>query len=309
MNADVIIVGTGGMGSAAADALAGRGLRVLALDQFGFAHDRGSSHGRTRIVRRAYFESPAYVPLLRRAYALWDSFPSDCTLRRVGCLLLGPEASPVVVGATRSAAEEGITVELMTGAETAGRFPVFAPAADDVAVFEPDAGYVRPEETVTFLTTRARRRGAHLRRGVRVTGWDLVGDRVEVHTAGETFTSARLVLATGAWTGSLPGTIGLPVTPERRVMHFFDPSGQAAHCGPGAMPTFIWDLGHEDSIFRSMGRTASRLDSTTGAGLPTPTCRSPRARPSRWRRCAGCWRRGCRRWPGRTCAASAACTR
>jgi sarcosine oxidase len=75
---DAIIVGLGGMGTASADALAGRGLRVLGLDQFGLGHARGASHGRSRIVRQAYIESPNYIALLRRAYALWDGFPEEC---------------------------------------------------------------------------------------------------------------------------------------------------------------------------------------------------------------------------------------
>lgn len=258
MHAEVIVVGTGGMGSAAADALAGRGVRVLGLDRFASGHDRGSSHGRTRIVRSAYFESPSYIPLLRRAYALWDSFPADCTLRRVGCLTLGGVASPVVTGAATSAAQEGVAVEVLTGAETAKRFPAFAPGADDVAILEPDAGYVRPEETVRFLAGRARDRGADLRSGVQVTGWDVVAGGVEVRTTQETFRAGRLVLATGAATGGLTGPVDFPVRAERRVMHFFSPSGPAGRFAPGAMPTFIWDLGsdaagepdgHGDSIY------------------------------------------------------------
>jgi sarcosine oxidase len=68
---DVIVVGLGGMGSAAAAHAASRGQRVLGLEQFQPAHDQGSSHGRSRVIRLAYFEHPAYVPLLRRAYELW----------------------------------------------------------------------------------------------------------------------------------------------------------------------------------------------------------------------------------------------
>ena len=85
MDYDAIVVGLGGMGAASVDALASRGLRVLGLDQFGVGHVRGASHGRSRIVRMAYFESPDYIPLLRRAYALWDSFPAGCRLHRSVC--------------------------------------------------------------------------------------------------------------------------------------------------------------------------------------------------------------------------------
>ena len=150
MDYDVIVVGLGGMGAASADALAGRGLRVLALDQFGVGHTRGASHGRSRIVRQAYFESPDYIPLLRRAYALWDGFPDEVGIRRVGCLMLGPDDSRLVTGATRSAEVWQIPIELLTAGEVRDRFPQFVPGPADVAVFEPDAGFVRPEESVAF---------------------------------------------------------------------------------------------------------------------------------------------------------------
>src|SRR4051812_50110533 len=74
---DVIVIGLGGMGSAAAAHLAARGQRVLGLERFGAAHDRGSSHGGSRIIRQAYFEDPAYVPLLKRAYELWERLERD----------------------------------------------------------------------------------------------------------------------------------------------------------------------------------------------------------------------------------------
>jgi sarcosine oxidase len=141
MDYDVIVVGLGGMGVASADALAGRGLRVLGMDQFDIGHLRGASHGRSRIVRMAYFESPDYIPLLRRAYALWDTLPPACRLHRVGLLTLGSDDSAVVAGATRSAAACQVPVELLSGGGVKDRFPQFAPGPTDVGVFEPDAGF------------------------------------------------------------------------------------------------------------------------------------------------------------------------
>jgi sarcosine oxidase len=245
MDYDVIVVGLGGMGAASADALAGRGLRVLALDQFGLGHTRGASHGRTRIVRMAYFESPDYIPLLRRAYALWDTFPADCRLRRVGLLTLGPEDSAVVAGATRSAAAWQLPIELLTRSEVTSRFPQFAPGSADVGVLETDAGFVRPEETVAFLSRRARARGADLV-SERVTGWEVAGEGVRVWTASGVWTAGRLVLAAGAWTPSLAAS--LPVRVERRVQHFFAPADASAY-GPDVMPTFIWDVAPGDAIY------------------------------------------------------------
>jgi sarcosine oxidase len=248
MDYDVIVVGLGGMGAASADALAGRGLRVLGVDRFGVGHVHGASHGRSRIVRMAYFESPDYIPLLRRAYALWDAFPAGCRLHRVGLLTLGSGDSAVVVGATRSAAVWRIPIELLTGREVEDRFPQFALRPTDVGVFEPDAGFVRPEETVAFLTERARDRGADLVRE-RVVGWETAGDGVRVWTGSGAQTAGRLVLAAGSWTPALAAPLALPIRIERRVQYFFAPSGDPAAYGPDAMPTFIWDLAPGDAIY------------------------------------------------------------
>src|SRR5262245_20816491 len=98
---DVIILGTGGVGSAAAYHLARRGAKVLGIDRFAAGHDRGSSHGETRIIRQAYFEHPDYVPLLLRAYALWRDLEEECgvdLLHQVGLLQIGPPAGAVVRG-------------------------------------------------------------------------------------------------------------------------------------------------------------------------------------------------------------------
>ncbi|MEP6664643.1 MAG: FAD-dependent oxidoreductase, partial [Verrucomicrobiota bacterium] len=74
---DVIVIGLGGMGSAAAYHLANRGQRVLGLEQYTSPHDRGSSHGNSRVIRQAYYEDTAYVPLLLRAYELWHKLERD----------------------------------------------------------------------------------------------------------------------------------------------------------------------------------------------------------------------------------------
>src|SRR5215208_944679 len=108
MGYDVIVIGLGGMGSAAAYHLAARGQRVLGLEQFTPAHDRGSSHGGTRVIRQSYFEDPAYVPLLLRAYELWEQAckESDADLLTMtGGLYVGPEQSTTFAGSLAAARE------------------------------------------------------------------------------------------------------------------------------------------------------------------------------------------------------------
>src|SRR5205823_5457235 len=145
---DVIIVGLGAMGSAAAYHLARRGKKVLGLDRFDPPHALGSSHGQTRIIREAYFENPLYVPLIQRAYELWADLEQDTgqrLFRPTGGLMIGRPDGAVVSGAKRSAEVHRLHHEMLNATEVRRRFPALRPADEMVAVWEPRAGVLFPE--------------------------------------------------------------------------------------------------------------------------------------------------------------------
>jgi sarcosine oxidase len=226
---DVIVLGLGGMGSATAAHLAARGQRVLGLERFGPAHDRGSSHGDSRIIRQSYFEDPAYVPLLLRGYELWDQLARDSgseVIRRTGGLYFGPPSSGVVAGSLRSAREWGLAHEVLDAAEIRRRFPTFTPAGGEVGLYEEAAGFVRPEATVAAHLALAARRGAELRFDEPVEGWTATpGGGLRVRTAAASYEAGALVVAPGAWAPSVLADLGVPLTVERQVQFWFQPDG------------------------------------------------------------------------------------
>src|SRR5688572_21843051 len=194
---DVIILGTGGVGSAAAFHLARRGARVLGLDRFPGGHDRGSSHGQTRIIRQAYFEHANYVPLLRRAYELWaelESLADEKLFHRVGLLQIGPPEGYVIGGVLGAANQHGLVVDELTAAQSQSRFPGFRVPPGMVGVFEPAAGYLRVERCVLAHLAAARQQGATLKTGVTVLSWQADDDRVSVATDHGAFTAEKLVI-------------------------------------------------------------------------------------------------------------------
>jgi len=234
---DVIILGLGGMGSAAAAHLAQRGQRVLGLEQFGSAHDYGSSHGESRVVRQSYFEGPAYVPLLTRAYELWDDLD---LLTLTGGLYVGAQGSSAVVGARRAAEEHDLPHELLDSRDVRRRFPTFAPSADEVALYEPRAGWVRPEATVTAHLERAARAGAQLGFHSPVVSWSERREEVVVTTAGGArHTAGRLVVAAGAWAPNVLLRFNLPLTVTRQVLAWFTP--RSAGFDDPRHPVFLHD--------------------------------------------------------------------
>src|ERR1700757_3046826 len=144
MTYDAIVLGLGAMGSAAAQHLGQRHKKVLGIEQFTPPHDKGSSHGGTRMIRQAYWESPAYIPLVLRAYELWEQLEKDAgakLLTITGGLILGSAESQWVTGGIAAAQHFGIPYSVFTRGEIRERFPAIAPLADDVAVHEERAGY------------------------------------------------------------------------------------------------------------------------------------------------------------------------
>jgi sarcosine oxidase len=251
---DVIVVGLGAMGSAAASQLAGRGQRVLGLEQFDFVHDRGSSHGASRVIRLAYFEHPSYVPLLLRAYELWMQLERDTSrslLTMTGGLMVGRRDSDVVSGSLRSAETHGLPHEMLDAAEIRRRFPPLTPAEGDVALYETRAGVLRAEACVQALQERATFHGADLRSRERVLGWIANPDQrgVVVQTTQETFEARHLVLTPGAWAAAMFDLPDMPLTVERQVLFWFAPIGGVSIFAPGRFPIYIWDIGDDTQFY------------------------------------------------------------
>ncbi|WP_049579443.1 N-methyl-L-tryptophan oxidase [Streptomyces sp. SBT349] len=243
---DVIVLGLGGMGSAAADHLAARGARVLGLERFGPVHDRGSSHGGSRITRQSYFEGPDYVPLLLRAYELYARLEREAD-REVallcGGLMIGHPDSLTVSGSLRSATAFDLPHELLDAKEIRARFPTLAPSDDEVALHESRAGLLRPEATVAAQLKLATAAGADLRFNEPVTAWEALpgGRGVRVTTAEGTYTGGHLVVSPGAWAPEQLADLGVPFTIERQIMYWFEPDGGTGPYRPDRHPVYIWE--------------------------------------------------------------------
>ncbi len=216
-NYDVIVAGLGAMGSAAACRLAADGRRVLGLDRFQPPHGMGSSHGQTRIIREAYFEHPLYVPLVQRAYELWaelEEASGEKLLLQTGGLMIGPRHGPIFSGAERSAREHGLEHRIFSAAEVRKRYPALHPEDGMMAVWERRAGILFPERAIQTYLDLAARNGATLKFNEPVLRWEAEGRGVRVKTEKGTYRADRLLLAAGAWLGSLCPELNLPLSIE-----------------------------------------------------------------------------------------------
>lgn len=244
MTADVIVLGLGGMGSAAASALARRSAKVLGFEQFPFAHHRGSSHGHTRIIRTAYYEHPAYVPLVRRAFTLWHELEQRTgrhLLTACPCLNIGAADSEVVTGVRAAAAEYNLPVETLSAPEVERRFPAFRLPADAVGVLEHASGFLYVEDCVRAHLDDAIAHGAELHAETPVISWKSADNSVEVTTATGTHTAAKLVVTAGAWATRLLADIGVSLTVMRQVLQWFDPGPALPDFARDRFPIFLLD--------------------------------------------------------------------
>lgn len=218
---------------------------MLGLDRYTPGHAFGSSHGLTRIIRLAYFESPVYVPLLRRAFALWRELEQGMArplLHVTGGLDVGAPGSTVFEGSLRSCREHDLPHEVLDAATLARRCPGWHPDPRWRAVWQPDAGFLEPERCIARHLEVAESHGAMLHHGERVLAIEPQAGHVVVRTDRARYTVGQVVLSAGAWTSDLlrdlAPTLASQLVPERQVLGWFDVA-QPAHFAPNAFPVFV----------------------------------------------------------------------
>jgi sarcosine oxidase len=237
---DAIVVGVGGMGSAACYHLARRGLRTLGLERFDIPHAMGSSHGATRIIRLAYYEHPSYVPLLLRAFALWDDLAATSghhLLEVTGTIDASAPDEVVFTGSLASCEQFDLPHEVLTSAELTTRYPGYQLPPGHLALFQPRGGFLLPERCITAHVEGALAAGADIRARERVLDWEPTAGGVRVTTERGTYEAGRLVLAAGAWMASLVPDLAHLAVPERQVLAWFAPLEPALFT-PERFPVF-----------------------------------------------------------------------
>jgi sarcosine oxidase len=253
---DAIVVGLGGVGSAALFHLARRGVKAVGIDRFPPGHDRGSSHGDSRVIRLAYFEHPDYVPLLRRSYALWselERLSGRNLYNETGILQAGPPDGEVVQGVLSAAKKHQLEVDSLSAAEANKRFPWFRVPETMSAVFERRAGWLRVEDCVRAQAAEAEKLGAKLAIGEPALRWRAGGGSVEVSCAGTAYSAAKLILAPGAWAPGLLAGLDLRFEVLRKPLFFFKPGNYTTAAG---CPVYLFET--PDGVFYGIPATDRR---------------------------------------------------
>jgi sarcosine oxidase len=269
---DAIVLGAaGGVGSAALFHLATRGVKALGIDRFPPGHDRGSSHGRTRIIRQAYFEHADYVPMLLEAYRLWEELGQlrgRPLLHETGLLQLGPPEGVVVRGVLASAAQHHLAVEELSAPEAIQRWPGFHVPEAMVGVYEHRAGYLDVEQCVKAHAEEAVGQGAELRSGETIQRWSPAEKGYLIETDRGAYSAQRLIVTPGPWAGDMLADLGLKLTVRRKPQYWFRPQAPDAYQASCGYPAYLYEL--PEGIFYgvpAIDETGVKVAEHTGGAL------------------------------------------
>ncbi len=238
---DVIVIGCGAVGSATLHSLASAGVNVVGIDRYYPPHDKGSSHGQSRIIRQAYFEHPDYVPLLHEAYRGWIELQEQTDqklLHQVGLLQVGPVDGFLIPGVLASAAAHQLPLERISGDAIQNCFPGFRAEREMVGLFEKQAGYLLVEESIQAYLDCAQRAGAKIHIHSDPAHWQSNGKTIRVESGTEVFCADRLVITTGSWSGHLLNSLGIELRVVRKHVYWI--ANESAKYRDGS-PVFFFE--------------------------------------------------------------------
>lgn len=248
---DVVVVGLGGVGSAALYQLAKNGAKAVGIDKFSPPHNLGSSHGDTRIIRQAIGEGNFYMPLVRRSYEIWRDLENQTGLDLLttcgGIIMVSPADKSVIHGSqdffgeTISVAQKyGIPHSILNAYDIQTRFPQFNLVGDEKGYHEPMAGFLRPENCVKANLMAARQLGAEISVHDKVINIIPTGNGVIVQAESDAYHAQKVIVSAGAWISKLMPRYASLFTVSRQVQYWFDVEGSYHEFTKDKFPVFIW---------------------------------------------------------------------
>jgi sarcosine oxidase len=268
MQYDVIVIGVGSMGSATCYAMAKRGLKVLGLEQFGVVHELGSHSGQSRLVRKAYFEHPDYVPLLQRAYDCWAQIESEASTQlfwKTGIAYFAPPDNEIIKGVKSAAEMHHLHLEQFSKEEARSKWPQFTIPDTFECLFEPDAGFITPEKAIRIMVNLAEKNGAIIQSNERVLNISVVDSGVEVLTTNKSYIVNRVIVTAGAYTSRIL-SLKIPLKVTSQLLAWTEPIN---HAKVGLGDMICWMIAEEnrEGLFYGFPQLSETFEGPKGLKL------------------------------------------
>ena len=229
-NFDVIVLGVGSMGSSTCYYLVKHGVKVLGLEQFDIPNELSSHAGQSRIIRKAYFEHPDYVPLLEKSYQNWKHL-EDITGTQVyfktGLLYFAKPDHLLMKGVHESANKYNIKLDTLSATDIKARYPQINIPDDCEKLFEPEAGFITPERAILLYTDKALQSGAVIKTKAKVVQWSKTTDGIEVTTSSGAYFAKKLIVAAGPWAGKMIRGLSSSLTVTRQMIAWVIPKNNS----------------------------------------------------------------------------------
>ncbi|MQG12607.1 MAG: N-methyl-L-tryptophan oxidase [SAR202 cluster bacterium] len=241
---DVIIIGLGAMGSASSYYLSKNGVNVLGLDTYEPPHKLGSSHGHTRVIREAYHEGISYVPIVKRAYDLWNELDHEIEEKLIleyGGMYLGDDGK-YLSDAKKSAKKYEIPISEFSSQEIKEKYKVLNPPKNFKGLLENRSGAVFPEKAISNFLSKSINYGSTHNYNEKVIDWNKESQIYQVKTNKNNYFAEKLIFSSGAWIKNLVPSLNLPIKIERQVLFWFDPIKDKDQFHYSNMPNTGWDL-------------------------------------------------------------------
>jgi sarcosine oxidase len=223
---DYIVIGVGSMGSSTCYHLAKSGARVLGIEQFELAHEKGAHSGQSRIVRKAYFEHPDYIPLLKRAYQNWEEIErvsGKKVYHQTGLFYTAPQGHPIIENIRDAAKRYKIPLMDCAQQDEISILPLFSVPDDYEWIYEPEAGFVETEKTILTYVEQAKILGAEIHQKEKVIDWQVTDDGVVVRTDKGHYTCRKIIVTAGPWSAKLMPSIKDQLKITRQTLMWLQP--------------------------------------------------------------------------------------
>jgi sarcosine oxidase len=227
---DYIVIGVGSMGSSTCYHLAKSGASVLGIEQFELAHEKGAHSGQSRIVRKAYFEHPDYIPLLERAYQNWqeiENVSGNKVYHQTGLFYTGPKGHPIIENIRAAALTYNIPLMDSAKQDNLSILPLFSVSDDYEWIYEPEAGFVETEKTILTYVNEAKKLGVVLHQQEKVIDWQVTDDGVVVRTEKGQYSCRKIIVTAGPWSAKLMPTIKDQLKITRQTLIWIEPEESA----------------------------------------------------------------------------------